>query len=157
MDVEYVSRLCCHTRVKTFIIIVHSPSELRKLRESVSDPKYDGVKTSRHQLHANEGESEGESEEGSVDGFQSGSYQKEGTPSIHGDSLLSAPEEEEAHSPIPDGATKSATDNKVSSRRQDHDSKPLSTHDETLTSSLQRTRVADKLKGKAVSHQLVCL
>ena len=133
------------------VLTIHSPSELRKLHESVADPKYDGVKTSRHQLHANADQSEED-----VDGSQSGSYGEEETLSMHGDSLSSAPEDEESHLPMPNGPTMPMTESKVSPQ-QDRDSKILPNGDEPLTSSLQRTRIADKLKGKAVSRQLVRL
>ncbi|KAF8478778.1 apoptosis-antagonizing transcription factor [Gautieria morchelliformis] len=147
------------------------PSEIRKLHDSVADPKYDGVKTSRHQLHA----SEDDNEQGDLhESSQSGSYQKEGIPSVHvdvgvvsvtdtraqtpsaihittGDSLSSATGDEEAHSPMTNGATKS---NQVSARQKNTNSEFSSKQADTLSSSLQRTRVADKLKGRAVSRQL---
>jgi hypothetical protein len=69
-------------------------------------------------------------------------------------SLSSAPEDEEAHFPMTNGATKI---NQVSTHQRNPDSELASEQADALTSSLQRTRVADKLKGRAVSRQLVCL
>lgn len=129
--------------------IIHSPSKLRKLHDNITDPKYDGVKTSR-QFQASHDENENESED--VDDSESGSYSKVRTPSMHGDSLSSASEDEETHSPMPDGVTVK-THEEASTRHKEQGPR----QDEALASTLQRTRVADKLKGKAVSRQMVCL
>jgi protein AATF/BFR2 len=137
--------------IMQILSILRSPSELRKLHDSITDPKYDGVKTSRRQFQAS-----GDENEEDVYGSESGSYEREGTPPIHRDSLSSALEDEEAYSPMPNGAKKSPTDDEASTRQQGRDSNIVSEQDEALASSLQRTRVADKLKGKAVSRQIVC-
>ncbi|KAF8582751.1 TRAUB-domain-containing protein [Ramaria rubella] len=124
-------------------------SELRKLRDSIVDPKYDGVKTSRQQLH--ESESASEAEEG-IDG-PPGSDRIDGLPSLHGDSLSSASEDDEEENEKDAHSSMHKTNEKVA-MNHDSSSKIPSQNDEALTSSLQRTRVADKLKGKAVSRQL---
>lgn len=134
--------------------IIHSPSKLRKLNDNITDPKYDGVKTSR-QFRTSHDENENESEE-DEDDSESGSYSKVRTPSMHGDSLSSASEDEETHSPMPDGVTVNKHE-EASTRHKDQGPKLISRQDEALASTLQRTRVADKLKGKAVSRQMVCL
>lgn len=123
------------------------------MHDSISDPKYGGVKTSRQQFHASDDENEDENEE-STDHSESKNHWEEVTRSMRGD--LSSSEDEEGDFPIPSGA-KSTMDSEVSTRYQDQDIASPSRQNEPLESTLQRTRVADKLKGKAVSRQLVCL
>ncbi|KAF8518014.1 apoptosis-antagonizing transcription factor [Hysterangium stoloniferum] len=109
------------------------PSALRKLRDSVVDPKYDGVKTSRRTLMADENEED--EEETSI-------------PSMHGGSSPSA-----SH----DGASQSEEEEPIvhkGQKRVAEDNDEAQANDNDLLPSLQRTRVADKLKGQAISRQL---
>jgi hypothetical protein len=120
------------------------PSTLRKVHDKVSDPKYDGVKTTRRLLQADSEDdmvrSEDEAEEdfsehvhddqsaeGGVDEISSGSDEEnEGLPSTVPDTLP----------------------NKFS---QDHESQA------GLASTLQKTRDEDRKKGRAISRQIVRL
>ena len=113
--------------------MVSSPSALRKLSDSVTDPKYDGTRTTRKQLL----ESDGELSELNDEGFSSKG---------EGDIRSSADEENEDLPSQSEASKKEATSNV-----QHHDADPL----EDQTSTLRKTRDEDRKKGKAVSQQIV--
>ncbi|KAF7294519.1 Sorting nexin-41 [Mycena kentingensis (nom. inval.)] len=111
------------------------PSALRKL-QTVADPIYDGVKTSRKQLmeaDEEEGSEPEDSASGSDEDDAGGDGEGEGEASQHTPS--ESEEEADANAQQPSAAaTKEPADE--------------------LSSALQKTRDADRKKGKAVARQI---
>lgn len=110
------------------------PSTLRKLHDSIADPKYEGRRTTRRQIL------ESDEEQGSVDDEQGEDISEdEHTPAIDVD----LPSESEA----------SAAPEPPVLPSHHSDSEPP----DDLTSTLRKTRDEDRRKGKAVSRQIVCI
>lgn len=117
------------------LCIVSSPSALRKLRDSVADPKYDGTRTTRKQLLESDGElSESDEEEVYSEGQDEGES-----------SQSSVNEEEDEDLPSQSEATEEETTPEFKQTETPED----------LTSTLRKTRDEDRKKGKAVSRQIV--
>ena len=113
-----------------------SPSTLRKLQDSIADPKYVGVKTSRKQL-LEWSQSEGEDEEGPASQDESAS--------------------EDEPAPVRDATDE---DDVPEDSAEEHASPPLKRQavqepPEDLSSTLRQKRDEDRRKGKAVARQLV--
>ena len=113
-----------------------SPSTLRKLQDSIADPKYVGVKTSRKQL-LEWSQSEGEDEEGPASQDESAS--------------------EDEPAPVRDATDE---DDVPEDSAEEHASPPLKKQavqepPEDLSSTLRQKRDEDRRKGKAVARQLV--
>ncbi|CDO73242.1 hypothetical protein BN946_scf185008.g4 [Trametes cinnabarina] len=151
-----------------------APSALRKLHDSVNDPKYDGIRTSRKHLyddrsdHATDDEDVADNEE-QQDGRSVPSHSESGTDED---------EDEELHSPADDtdsqdedeSGSGSEHEHEHSPSRQDQVNEastslsqidinsgraPASLRPVTdITSNLRKTHEADKKKGKAVSRQI---
>lgn len=117
----------------------HSPSALRKqnLDLEVSDPKYDGVKTTRKQLledsdHDSIPMDEDESIHSDADSNDDDSVADSNSGSaIEEDEEQEAKDTTKARSPSPEVAQ------------------------DDMTSALQQSRLADRQKGKAITRQLV--
>ncbi|OCH85789.1 TRAUB-domain-containing protein [Obba rivulosa] len=128
-----------------------APSTIRKLNESVIDPKYEGVRTSRKALYE-DSEDEPELEEDE-----------------HEDESIPSDSEPESHSELEDGEeAQSSGDESQEESPERH--RPASSHDQLaqtsapsahetpkdddLASALRKTREEDRQKGKAVSRQI---
>jgi hypothetical protein len=123
--------------------IFYRPSAIRNLQPSVSDPKYDGVATSRSHIFEDEDDDD-DDDDNHNDGDNDSGVDKQS------DNANSPPEDDSA-SDEAEEMTDSAHDHKKPSSSTDI---PLA---QDLTSSLKHTRDLDRLKGQAVSKQLVCL
>ncbi|KAF8661273.1 hypothetical protein AX16_001374 [Volvariella volvacea WC 439] len=125
------------------------PSSLRKLHDNISDPKYDGVKTSRKQLQAEfQPSKQDESEEGDGGG-EAGSLHS-------GDEELERDYDEEES----DGESFVQSESQIESGEDEAPPKtpndmsiPISGGND-MAAALQRTREADRKKGKAVARQI---
>ncbi|TFK91718.1 TRAUB-domain-containing protein [Polyporus arcularius HHB13444] len=161
-----------HTAAREHYIDV-APSALRKLHESVSDPKYDGIRTSRRQLYEDDdaaSEDEGADDESMVNDEEQ-ELSEGGTD-----------DDEELRSPVEDGVSQdesgSASDDETPQSRsqaarrqvseasaglsridlgrsetpadQPGDSQP----EGDIAANLRITHEADRRKGKAVSRQI---
>ncbi|KDQ06298.1 hypothetical protein BOTBODRAFT_39679 [Botryobasidium botryosum FD-172 SS1] len=109
------------------------PSAIRKLHDSVADPKYEGVKSSRNQIFDDDEEEDDEDEQ-----FDDASDHE----SHSEDSFHSEPSDDE--------------DDEDDEEEEPAPSKPAPPLMQTseLTSTLKRTRDEDRLKGQAVARQL---
>ncbi|KAF9245330.1 TRAUB-domain-containing protein [Melanogaster broomeanus] len=121
------------------------PSALRKLHDSVSDPKYDGVKTSRKALVDDDDDRSDEDEDEELDSQAEG----EENPDSHGQDIVeheppSSSEEEHLseHEAEVSVIDESITRTKGSGLGDD------------LSSTLHKTREEDRKKGKAISKQI---
>ncbi|KAI0741470.1 apoptosis-antagonizing transcription factor [Daedaleopsis nitida] len=146
-----------------------APSSLRKLHESVSDPKYDAVRTSRKSLY-DDSEDEGEDE----DELESGHGSDNHAPDEMDELIEGETEEDEElqSPPADDDESGSSSDSEPAQSRnaapkRKHvneapapiDSPPSAAPDDRqpeadIASSLRITHEADKKKGKAVSRQI---
>ncbi|KAG2070163.1 TRAUB-domain-containing protein [Suillus decipiens] len=119
------------------------PSALRKLQDSIADPKYDGIKTSRKQLMGCDNSDYG----GEADDDETGSELERGEDKEELNNETSSSQSEPESEPDAQTlisttvATKSATS---------EDPK----HTENISLTLRRTRDEDRKKGKAVSKQI---
>ena len=118
----------------------NSPSTLRKLADSISDPKYEGVKVTRKQMmESDEDDDNEDSAHGNVpdgDGANSAAELSENEQD-----LLTAPS----------GRTQSG----ASHSPPTNVSLPAHSEDDVLATTLKRTREEERKKGKAVARQLV--
>jgi protein AATF/BFR2 len=125
-----------------------SPSALRKLQDGISDPKYDGVKTTRKRLlQENSEDEEVGSEDGGItedDEFNQNSREEDQSVDEGEANEISSGSDEDNEEPPP--ASQNAS---LNTSAKDH----LPSDD--LTSTLQKTREEDRKKGRAVSRQLV--
>ncbi|KAH7914638.1 apoptosis-antagonizing transcription factor [Hygrophoropsis aurantiaca] len=121
------------------------PSALRKLHDSIADPKYDGIKTSRRQLMDDEDDENIESElEEDYDQDPS-----EGQSDHDEDEDEEPPSSNsEIEQPQPK-TTRHKLSPKLSAQRPDQRAPG-----DDLASSLRKTRDEDRKKGKAVSRQI---
>lgn len=115
------------------------PSSLRKLHDGISDPKYDGVRTSRKQLL------EGSEDEATSDEEESEDAVGPGDSAGEDDDMQS---ESEATSIDDDENENSST-----KPHTEHDQEDIS----NMPNTLQKTREDDRRKGKAITRQIVCL
>lgn len=131
------------------------------MRDSIADPKYEGVKTSRNQLLTRESEEEDEREEVEGGGGSSGEdHEGPITPmdgAVSSESEVEDDEDQEIPFALSNEALKSKRRRDPSPHLQAAALDASRHQDQTLTSSLRDTRAADKLKGKAVARQLVRL
>ncbi|KAH7927856.1 TRAUB-domain-containing protein [Leucogyrophana mollusca] len=121
------------------------PSALRKLHDSIADPKYEGVKTSRSQIMDDDDDDELDSEL-DQEGDQGGSEEHSDEGQDDDELPSSDSEADHAQPKMPPPRT---TTPKVSAHVPD----PLVPADD-LASSLRKTRDEDRKKGKAVSRQI---
>jgi protein AATF/BFR2 len=152
-------------RVLKVFWLSNRPSSLRKLQDSIGDPKYDGVRTSRKALleqedQPPEGEDGGEENGGSNEfadnddddeseeefqGFGVGVEGPWGSEDEDEDEETDEEEEDELETP------KSKPSAIPSSKRKAEEEEPSG----DLTSTLKSAREADRRKGKAVGRQIV--
>jgi protein AATF/BFR2 len=104
-----------------------SPSTLTELNDTISDPKYDGVRTTRKQL----------------------------MDDSDGDANTPHESEEEEQSPF-DRQSMDETPDGNESRAEQLDSLSLHEQEEDQSSTLQKNREQDRQKGKAIARQIVC-
>ncbi|GLB41711.1 putative TRAUB-domain-containing protein [Lyophyllum shimeji] len=128
------------------------PSSLRKQHDSISDPKYDGARTTRRQLIEQDSDEEMsdddkgsglDDEEQSVDGAQASSG-VEHADSSEDDEISSHSEEEEEDQNPPPRKT----------RRPEKRSAEEPESGEDLSAELRKKREEDRKKGKAVVRQI---
>ncbi|KAF4593277.1 rRNA-processing protein bfr2 [Pleurotus pulmonarius] len=115
------------------------PSSLRKLHDSISDPKYDGIRTSRKQLtEASEDEvmSDEEESEGDEGGIGPGDSAG-GHEDMQSESDATSVDDEE-------------NENASTKLHTEHDQEDISNTPNTL----QKTREDDRRKGKAITRQI---
>lgn len=125
------------------LIVYYRPSSLRRL-QSVADPKYEGVKTSRKQLMESSDQEPSDLEDDDADGdSESGAEGEEGEQHDDSQSIPSESEPEET------GEERQTT--LPSGKQSDTELDPA----EDLPSTLRKTREEDRTKGKAVSQQIV--
>ena len=160
----------------------YRPSSLRKLHESVSDPKYDGVRTSRKDLYEDSDQSGGEDENEDANRHLEDEDAAEDA-SEHGELSESGTEDdEELLSPADDDIDQAGSDpdSETPSRIQPSTPKHLvpaatiaapvdaartgrsdempdeSQAEGDIASNLRKTHEADRKKGRAVARQIVC-
>ncbi|KAF5338614.1 hypothetical protein D9611_012816 [Ephemerocybe angulata] len=142
------------------------PSTLRKMADSIADPKYDGVRTSRKTLaeqdelsgedneededqREGEGQDDDESSEEEFQGFGiEGPWSGEEDEDEDEDEESEGSEEEEYIQPPP--KSKPAADTTSAKRSAPEAEEPSG----DLTSTLKTAREADRRKGKAVAKQI---
>ncbi|KAH9888908.1 apoptosis-antagonizing transcription factor [Cubamyces lactineus] len=155
-----------------------APSAIRKLHDSINDPKYDGVRTSRKQLYDDSDRDSDPEHEDDDQGMSEDEAQAEDLSHSEGET----DEDEELHSPVEhDEGSEGASDEESGSGSEDeHDqtSSPRTTsqkhlneasaglsridisgqhqeqHENDIASNLRKTHEVDKKKGKAVSRQI---
>lgn len=130
-----------------YLQVLVRPSGLRKLQDSIADPKYDGIKTSRKQLMEHE----------------DSDYDSEGDDDKTGSELGRDEDEEESDNNVPsfqselesepDAPTSFSTTFAAKSTTSYEEPK----HTENPSSRLREARDEDRKKGKAVSKQIVRL
>ncbi|EJF64176.1 TRAUB-domain-containing protein [Dichomitus squalens LYAD-421 SS1] len=147
-----------------------APSTLRKLHESVSDPKYDGVRTSRKKLYEDsDGENEpGEDadvrtfsdEEADEDLSEAGTEEDKELRSPHEDETSQdesgiGSEDESSQSPRTPHRQVNEAFSRPSNTNINDNGAPEKTQPEgDIASNLRVTHEADKRKGRAVSRQI---
>jgi protein AATF/BFR2 len=140
VEVGWVLRNICPARVKLTECL--RSSTLRRHLESVIDPKYVGVKTSRKQLKEDDalGDSpdQDESESQSISSEESASEEDEGKEKVQ------SPGEE-------------ASEGEQSTRRNKQVIKENSSHEKDLATTVLQRRDEDRKKGRAVTKQLVSI
>ncbi|KLO17952.1 TRAUB-domain-containing protein [Schizopora paradoxa] len=113
------------------------PSDLRKSRDTVSDPKYDGIRISRKDLEDdddNNSEKSSENQPSDDEVPPEPSSDEEEEPEEGSDDVQNAPE---AHNLSPSSPRVTTT----------------APHEDELSSSLKRVREEERKKGKAVARQ----
>ena len=135
VDVGWVLLHICPVRVKPTECF--RPSTLRRHLDSVIDPKYVGVKTSRRQLE--EGDALGDSPD--QDESASQSISSEG----------SASEEDE------DEEKEEASEGEQSTQKNNQNIQENSAHKKDLATTVRQRRDEDRKKGRAVTKQLVSI
>ena len=124
-----------------------SPGTLRKQYESISDPKYAGVKTTRKEIM----------EEGSISGIESDMEgQDEESDFELTNHQTSGLDEREKDVPSESEEEEEEEERGVLRQDQDHLTSTQEPVDD-LTSTLRRKRDEDRKKGRAVSRQIVSL
>ena len=132
------------------------PSSLRRMQQSVADPKYEGVRTSRKELMENEeesisGEDDEEShhdedkEEGRVRfDVPSEKQPRKSNGAISDEDITSESEQR--------GIRDITSNRNIPSKRQSENLGPT----EDVSSTLKKKREEDLEKGRAVKRQVVC-
>lgn len=131
------------------------PSELRKLQDSLSDPKYDGVQTSRKDLQKLEYEdgSDFESED-EEDGFPILHRTSSGEESDEPEGSEAEDTEMDDDEGSEEGTENGADESPVPPSRPPKRQVPEQDHSEDPASALKQAREADKRKGQAVKKQI---
>ena len=131
------------------------------MHDSVTDPKYDGVRTSRKQL-LEESDEDVASDDEDVDGSAPSQSEEEGfsdAPNERGPDKDSEGTDEEGSAPQQSNeeATRSPSDRPSGEPVNEAGSQPVNNTELNgdLASSLRKTREEDREKGRAVSRQIV--
>jgi protein AATF/BFR2 len=140
VEVGWVILHICPSRVKPTECF--RPSTLRRHLDSVIDPKYVGVKTSRKQLE--EDDALGDSPD--QDESASQSISSEGSASEEDE------DEEKVQSP-----GKEASEGEQSTRRNNQNIQEKSSHEKDLATTVRQRRDEDRKKGRTVTKQLVSI
>lgn len=119
------------------------PSTLRRHLDSVIDPKYVGVKTSRKQLEEDDALGDSPDEDESV----SRSIPSEG----------SASEDVEDEEKKVQSSGKEASEGEHSTQRNNQMIQENSSHEKDLAATVRQRRDEDRKKGRAVTKQLVSI
>ncbi|KZT70719.1 TRAUB-domain-containing protein [Daedalea quercina L-15889] len=137
-----------------------APSAIRKLHDNVTDPKYDGVRTSRKQLMEDSDEGRA-SDDDDLDGsVPSESAEEENSDAAdeHAADEDSEDEDEEgsAHGRTEEEASPSPSALAGSAQVNEASNQPVNNPEPSgdLASNLRKTREEDRRKGKAVSRQI---
>jgi protein AATF/BFR2 len=139
VEVGWVLLHICPARVKLTECL--RPSTLRRHLDSVIDPKYVGVKTSRKQLE----EDDALEDSPGQDGSRSQSISSEESASEdEGKEKVQSPGEE-------------ASEGEQSTRRNNQVIKENSSHEKDLATTVLQRRDEDRKKGRAVTKQLVSI
>ena len=141
VDVGWVVLHICLARVNPTECF--RPSTLRHHLDSVIDPKYVGVKTSRKQLE------EDDALEDSPDQDESASQ------SISGEE--SAGEEDEGEEKVQSPGKEEASEGEQSTQRNNQAIQEYSSHEKDLATTVRQRRDEDRKKGRAVTKQLVSI
>ena len=142
------------------IFVMFRPSSLRKMHQSVADPKYDGVRTSRKELMESEeeddsGEEHDEDEEEGEEGrvrfdIPSEKQPRKSNGAISDEDITS---ESEDGSEVSQRESRDITSNRnTPSKQQSENLEPT----ENMSSTLKKKREEDVEKGQAVKRQVVC-
>lgn len=134
------------------------PSAIRKLHDSVTDPKYDGVRTTRRQLFEDvDAEAHSEPEASSPGGSLPSQSDSEGAPGSsqeeeedESEPAQSDREEQLGRAHIPSDPPRASEMNRDQSIGENEEQ-----HNGDLASALRKTREEDRQKGKAVARQIV--
>jgi len=144
VDVGYVHAAISGLGHTWYIDSYGRPSSLRKLHDSLADPKYAGRKITRALGGAPErSESEGEDEE--EEPMEHGSYDPSSSEASEEEDR--GVEEQETGETSEEEEGRPAAQPKAEEERQEAS--------EDVSSSLKRMRDADRLKGQAVARQMV--
>ena len=143
-------------------------SSLRKLQESISDPKYDGVKISRSRIYdEDEDNQEDEDDDAEMKDLLDGEVSSEGA-------IDEGSEDQDQDENSPANPTGSSGDESQAEARHIRSSRTIADGDEEddnneeedadandddreLADALRKTRDQDRLKGKAIIQQQVSL
>ncbi|KAG1811411.1 apoptosis-antagonizing transcription factor [Suillus subaureus] len=120
------------------------PSVLRKLQDSIADPKYDGIKTSRNQLIEYDGS---EYDSGGDDDETGSELERDEDKEELDNEVPSSQSEQENELDAPTLISKTFAAKSTASYEDPK-------HIENLSSRLRKTRDEDRKKGKAVSKQI---
>lgn len=171
-------KILTYSHIITFLCCGSRPSSLRKLHDSIADPKYEGVKMSRKMLMEmsdvdEEGDlGDGENEAGAGEMDEEDDYDEEvrggedwnnGTPSESEDEFEDEEgeeEEEEAEEVVEETEEQSEEESSpegLQTTPLKRKSREETTANNTLQNTLQKTREEDLRKGKAVLRQLVSI
>lgn len=140
-----------------------APSAIRKLHDSVTDPKYDGVRTTRRQLFEDvDAEAHSEPEASSPGGSLPSQSDSEGAPGSSQEEEEDDGEDEDESEPaqsdreeqpgrahIPSDPPRASEMNRDQSIGENEEQ-----HNGDLASALRKTREEDRQKGKAVARQI---
>ena len=138
VEVGWVLLNICHARVEPTESF--RPSTLRRHLDSVIDPKYVGVKTSRKQLE--EEGALGDSPDQYESASQSISSEESSSEEDEGEEKVQSPEKE-------------ASEGEQSAQRNNQIIQENSSHEKDLATTVRQRRDEDRKKGRAVTKQLV--
>ncbi|KAH9840131.1 apoptosis-antagonizing transcription factor [Rhodofomes roseus] len=131
-----------------------APSAIRKLHDSITDPKYDGMRTTRKQLLEDEDLDSGDDDD--VDGAVPSPSEEENYSDVADENseedeeelLYKESDEEASPAPSPSPSDRPGGTRAIQSNQPVKDPEP------DLASNLRKTREEDRQKGKAVSRQI---
>ncbi|KAG0709154.1 apoptosis-antagonizing transcription factor [Suillus ampliporus] len=124
------------------------PSGLRKLQDSIADPKYDGIKTSRKQLMEYDDADYGsDGDDGETNNEMERDEDEEELLQELDNEVPSSQSEPESEPDTPTPIPETAAAKSVTSSEDPK-------HTENISSTLRKTRDEDRKKGKAVSKQI---